>query len=73
MIFSNAYPYKPVGQSMETLGLISGSRIIFTCVYTHVKFMYTHVKFIRLNKLETRFERGLVFTFTRDLPHITSL
>lgn len=53
MIFSNAYPYKPVGQSMETLGLISSSRIIL--------------------KIETGFERGLVFTFTRDLSHIASL
>ena len=49
MIFSNAYPYKPVGQSMETLGLISSSRVIFTCVYTHVKFT-------RLNKIETRYK-----------------
>ena len=70
MIFSNAYPYKPVGQSMETLGLISSSRVIFKCVYTHVTFT-------RLNKIETRYknvvERGLVFTFTRDLPYIASL
>ena len=44
--------------------------------------MPTHVNFSRVNKIEAmcersrvnvKVERGLTFTFTRDLPHIASV
>ena len=47
----------------------------------HNFYVLSHVKFIRVNKLEAMYERprvnvkverGLVFTFTRDLPYIAS-
>ena len=63
------------------LGVKNGLKLKGEFPLSHNFYALSHVKFTCVNKLEAMYERprvnvkverGLVFTFTRDLPYIAS-